>query len=188
MISPLRPSPGRLEALLRAQRHEDLTYPEAGATRGSLPDGYVHGRHEAVLGRGDALFERAGDALRAWAVHRGAGVGVTPPDAPVATGSTVVLSTRLAGIHLTFACRVVYVVGEEHRSGFAYGTLPRHLLQGEEAFVVERDEAGVVRFTITAFLRPRAKLLRRLPFLAHVDQAFVRRRYLPALGRHLRNG
>ncbi len=185
MISPLRPTPGRLDAILRGQQDAQLTYREVGATRGPLPPGYLHGNHEVALGRGDACFERAAEALRSWSVHRGGGVDVTPPDAPIQPGTVVVLTAHLAGLHLTFACRVVYAVDEPGRWGFAYGTLPRHLIEGEEAFVVERDDDGAVRFRITAFVRPHGGVLRLgAPFLDDVDQWFVRR-YLRAMRRQV---
>ena len=40
------------------------------------------------------------------------------------------------------------------RIGFGYGTLPGHLFRGEEAFTVERDDAGDLWFVVTAFSVP----------------------------------
>jgi len=57
-------------------------------------------------------------------------------------------------------CRVVYLVDEVDRFGLAYGTLPGHPEQGEEAFLVERSGKSSARFTITAFSRPREPLAR----------------------------
>ena len=52
-------------------------------------------------------------------------------------------------------CRIVGVIEEEEdRWGFAYGTLPGHFEQGEEAFVVSRSTDGRVHFEVTAFSRP----------------------------------
>ena len=51
--------------------------------------------------------------------------------------------------------------GAPGRFGFAYGTLPGHPEQGEEAFHVHRDASGVVTVEIVAFSRP-ASLLARL--------------------------
>jgi uncharacterized protein (UPF0548 family) len=50
--------------------------------------------------------------------------------------------------------RVVYVVDEPLRKGFAYGTLPGHPEQGEEAFIVEWRDDDSVWLTIRAFSRP----------------------------------
>ena len=57
--------------------------------------------------------------------------------------------------------RVVYVVDEPRRRGFAYGTLPGHPESGEEAFVVELQEDDEVTFTVTAFSRPASTLAAR---------------------------
>jgi uncharacterized protein (UPF0548 family) len=51
-------------------------------------------------------------------------------------------------------CRVVYVVDEPTRKGFAYGTLPGHPERGEEAFIVEYRDDDSVWLTLRAFSRP----------------------------------
>ncbi|CAN5528128.1 DUF1990 domain-containing protein [soil metagenome] len=50
--------------------------------------------------------------------------------------------------------RVVYVIDEPLRKGFAYGTLPGHPESGEEAFIVEFRDDDSVWLTIRAFSRP----------------------------------
>lgn len=54
----------------------------------------------------------------------------------------------------TIPARVVYVIDEPDRKGFAYGTLPGHPERGEEAFVVERRADDSVWLVIRAFSRP----------------------------------
>ncbi len=76
-------------------------------------------------------------------------------------------------------CRVVQVVDEPGRRGFAYGTLPGHPEQGEESFVVSREADGTVTFTVTAFSRP-GNLLTR------VGGSFARRTQDLFIGRYLR--
>lgn len=51
-------------------------------------------------------------------------------------------------------CRIVGILDEPDRWGFAYGTLAGHPEQGEEAFVVSIGGDNAVRFRITAFSRP----------------------------------
>jgi hypothetical protein len=51
-------------------------------------------------------------------------------------------------------CRVVYVIDEPRRRGFAYGTLPGHPESGEEAFVLEQRDDGTIASNIIAFSRP----------------------------------
>lgn len=69
-------------------------------------------------------------------------------------GDTATLTIKFAGVAVTAPVRVVYVVDEPDRQGFAYGTLEGHPEHGEEAFVVERTADGSVWLTITAFSRP----------------------------------
>jgi uncharacterized protein (UPF0548 family) len=185
VFSVLRPSPAALEAILREQRDEAFTYPDVGATRGRLPGGYRHGRQVVELGRGEDVFVRAAEGLRRWQAHRGAGVHVPPADAAVEPGTTVVVAVPLAVVHVTVACRVVYLTDEPTRSGFAYGTLPHHVIEGEEAFVVERDDTDVVRFAVTAFFRPRGRLIAAGGPLVHVLDQLLVRRYLSGLRRHV---
>lgn len=77
--------------------------------------------------------------------------------------------------------RVVYLVDEPCRRGFAYGTLPGHPVSGEEAFVVELQPDGVVVCRITAFSRPATTIARVSHQLGTLTQQWVTNRYLRAL-------
>ncbi len=77
--------------------------------------------------------------------------------------------------------RVVYVVDEPHRKGFAYGPVPGHPESGEEAFVVELRDRGAVTFEITAFSRPDRVLARSTGGPARGVQHRMTTRYLRAL-------
>ncbi|NKR91381.1 DUF1990 family protein [Rhodococcus hoagii] len=152
----------------------DLTYNEVGATAGQLPAGYRHIRRSLPLGRGEDTFLAASDALMRWDVHRRAGLRVEADSDRAAPGTTVVL--RWFG--LTIPCRVVYVIDEPDRRGFAYGTLPGHPESGEERFCVERDAGGEVRATITVFSRPGRWFTRLGDPVARVVQSVMTGRYL----------
>jgi uncharacterized protein (UPF0548 family) len=64
------------------------------------------------------------------------------------------------GVYTTSACRVVYVVDEPTRAGFAYGTLRDHPVAGEERFLVELAPNGDVTFELLAFSRPNSLLFK----------------------------
>jgi uncharacterized protein (UPF0548 family) len=66
---------------------------------------------------------------------------------------------RMAGWPFPIPARVVYVVDEPSRRGFAYGTLPGHPERGEEAFIVERLADDSVWLVIRAFSRPSGPLV-----------------------------
>lgn len=176
-----RPSAEELRSVLRAQRDQPLSYAEVGATIGDLPAGYHHLERSVALGQAPGTFERACAGLRAWAPHAGAKVSLLPPTPAVTEGETLLGLFRAFPFHVTTACRVVWVVDEQTRFGFGYGTLPHHPEQGEEAFVVDADEDGMVRFAVRAFSRPGHALTRMGGPMTRLMQARVTRRYLGSL-------
>lgn len=158
-----------------------LTYPEVGATAGDLPPGYHHLRRRALIGRGHEDFEQAGAALMTWDMHRRAGLTVAADTPPVELGGDVRLTWSVGPVRVAIPCRVVRVVDQPDVRGFAYGTLPGHPEQGEESFMVCRDEAGQVTLDIVAFSRPGRWWSRLGAPVAGVVQRRVTSRYLSAL-------
>jgi uncharacterized protein (UPF0548 family) len=126
------------------------------------------------------VFTAAADALAAWQVHTRAGLSVSASSATAEPGSVLLLGLGVAAIRIGAPCRVVYVIDEPGRRGFAYGTLAGHPESGEEAFVVSRREDGTVAFTITAFSRPASPLARAAGPLGRVIQRHITNRYLRA--------
>jgi len=93
-----------------------------------------------------------------------------PKPVPLVEGIEVAIFFRLFGLYWTSACRIVYVISEPKRFGFAYGTLPSHVEQGEECFWVEWNEAGEVWYHIRAFSKPQYWLTRLFTPLARFYQ------------------
>ncbi len=124
---------------------------------------------------------RRGAALDQWRAHTGAGVRVFPADAPLEAGTTVALSVRLGPVVDVFGCRIVQVVDEPDRYGFAYGTLPGHPERGEESFILDRTGDSAVTFTVTVFAQG-AQLVTRLaqPLTSAVSSRYIGR-YLRSL-------
>jgi uncharacterized protein (UPF0548 family) len=169
-----------LRSVLDGQADESLTYAEVGGTQlPGLPAGYNHDRYSVALG--DNSFDAAKRGIREWRAHVDSGVEVFPPGAAIEAGTNVVLGIRLGPLYAIAACRIVYVCDEVDRFGFAYGTLPEHPERGEEAFMIERDATGQVRFAITAFSRPAAAVTRLAQPLARIVQQRTTQRYLDAL-------
>jgi uncharacterized protein (UPF0548 family) len=176
-----RPSPADLERTLGEARSAEPTYSEVGGTNVvPMPAGYKHARYETRLGAGEAAFGRAVDGLRAWQAHLGAGVQIMSVGTPIETGETVVLVLRAIGLWVLAPCRIVYVIDETERFGFAYGTLPGHPERGESAFIVHRGDGASV-FEITSFSRPEDRLARAASPVARLIQKRVTGRYLRAL-------
>ena len=106
----------------------------------------------------------------------------TPEGHPLlVAGDTVVLRVPLGPFGVKAPARVVYIVDEPNRKGFAYGTLPGHPEDGEEAFIVDRRDDGSVWITIRAFSRPSSKRWWLVYPVLRVMQELITRRYLRAL-------
>lgn len=159
-----------------------LTYPEVGATAGAMtgdmPAGYRQVRASRRIGTGWDRFERAAAAVMRYGMLRGAGVAVTA-GTEVAMAGTDVLG-RLGPF--AAPCRVVYVIDEPDRRGFAYGSLPGHAVCGEELFAVRYDPVdGGVYAEVAAFSRPATWWSRLGAPVLTLAQNVVTRRYLGAV-------
>jgi uncharacterized protein (UPF0548 family) len=155
-----------------------LTYSELGATAGPLPAGYHHVLKSAVIGSGRSRFEDAADKGMRWGMLRGAGLRVEATTEVAAVGSEVIVHLG----PLRAPCRVVYVVDEPDRRGFAYGTLPGHAETGEELFVARYDPAtDEVYADVLAFSRHATWWSRLGSPVTSVAQRVITDRYLRAL-------
>lgn len=149
-----RPSPTRIARALDAVRLLPLTYWERGGTAWTrMPAGYAHDEVRERVGEGEADWQAAREAVRTWRMFPAPWASVAPAREP-RPGAAVMALLRVLGVWWAMPARVVYVVEEPARYGFAYGTLPGHREQGEELFSVERDADGVVYYRLRAFSRP----------------------------------
>ena len=161
-----QPDDALVQRFLQAQALLPFSYRELGATRDERPvEGYAVDAYDAILGRGEACFVRACQALDAWKMYPPSWFRIYP-DQGSAPRPDLVFITRIH--HLGFwslnSCRVLYLIDEDGpvvRRGFAFGTLPGHEEQGEERFRVSWDRSsGEVRYDVLAFSRPRGPLAR----------------------------
>jgi len=149
----------------------ELTYSPVGATRtGSLPPGFRHLFYRTPLGSGALLYERAGEAVLSFRMHRATGARVD-----AASSATPGLPLTLGFGPLHVPCEVIWTEKSGKKTGFAYGTLPGHQASGEEAFIVEHDARDRVWFTVVAYSRP-ARALMRLggPFAVVFQHTYAR--------------
>ncbi len=183
LLSLREPDDEALARIVHEQSTTEPTYTDVGATvRGDHPDGYRHDRWDIDLGADDGdRFERCGRAVLEWAAQRGAGIRVFPEGA-VTPDLTFALVLRLPIGFVVATARVVHVVDETERTGFAYGTLPAHPEEGEEIFLVRRGD-GRVRFEVEAFSRPRDPLARLGAPVTRWLQIRTNKTYLDALRR-----
>lgn len=180
MLTLFRPTVEAVRRLLDVQQHEPYSYAEVGATQHEPPAGYDFDRHRVLLGYGRARYEEACAALRSWQMFPRPMAHLYWPDALIKPGSIVAVLFRAGPLWSLNPARIVYVVNEASdplaRFGFAYGTLPAHIEQGEERFQVEWHAAdNSVWYELVAFSRPRHRLARCAYWYARTQQARFRR-------------
>jgi uncharacterized protein (UPF0548 family) len=102
-------------------------------------------------------FDEEGNAVQPATVDS-SGDALFGPDgsAFLRPGDTANLVIPFGPFKVSSPVRVVYVVDEPNRKGFAYGTLPGHPESGEETWILHRHADGSVWLTIRAFSRPSA--------------------------------
>ena len=177
-----RPSEVDLDRLLARCKDDGLTYAPIGCSLSeSTPEHFTRRHWSTTFGSGDA-FALAVDALSHWRVQANSGL-VVRSDGPMAVGTNVAMSAPLplAGF-VDVTCRVVAIVDEPDRYGFAYGTLSVHPERGEEAFVVTREEDSL-RFDVTAVSSHANPVMRLAAPIADRLQAAASARYLRAMER-----
>ena len=134
----------------------------------------------AVVGRGDAVWERAARDVLRWRVKTASGFAVDSAK-PVSRGDCVVVTARVLFVNVVEPVEVVAVVEEPDRVGFAYRTLPGHPVSGEEAFIVHRSGDEVL-LTVRSLTRAAPQQpWRALYPLLRMAQRVARWRYLRSL-------
>jgi len=169
------PSERDVAEFISSQRKLTFTYAEVGATNTTPPAGYNVDHNRIQVGEGEATFVRAVEALKSWRHFDLGWATIVPRGVVVKTGATVAVKTRAFGTWSLNACRVVYVIDEERRFGFAYGTLPEHVERGEERFLIEWLDDDSVWYDILAFSRPKHPLVRlTFPLARRLQKRFAR--------------
>jgi len=173
----------RRRAELNEARWEQLrvtpfSYPDVGATAARVfPEGYRHIRGEMQVGSGRSCFLECAEKVMAWRMHRDAGLRFESSTPTAEPGSVA-----LVGVGpIVGACRVVYVLDEPCRKGFAYGTLEGHPESGEEFFGVRLDSSGAVFVEVAGFSRPGRWWVKAGDPLASLVQRSITDRYLRAM-------
>lgn len=91
-------------------------------------------------------------------------------------GEVVAVVVAHLGFYSANAARIVYVVEEANRFGFAYGTLADHGEVGEERFLITRDqETDEVRYELLAYSRPGGIAVKLgYPYSRFLQKSFAR--------------
>jgi uncharacterized protein (UPF0548 family) len=168
MIS--EPSERDVAKFISSQHHSQFTYPEVGATNATPPKGYSVDHNRVQLGHGEVTYKAAVEALKNWQHFDLGWVTIVPRGVLVEVGATVAVKARAFGTWSLNASRVVYMIAENRRFGFAYGTLPDHVERGEERFLIEWLSDDSVWYDIVAFSTPQHPLVKLTRPLARMLQ------------------
>jgi uncharacterized protein (UPF0548 family) len=156
MLSLVKPRELEVQQFLDNQRQLALTYPEVGSTRGGIvPPGYGTDKVVEEIGRGRESFAKSVSLMKNWSEYGMDWIEVFPHGAELKPDSVVAVAAFVVGIWALNACRVIYVIDEETRFGFGYGTLPDHAEIGEERFLIEwHKDTDIVTYEILVFSNP----------------------------------
>ena len=175
MFKISEPNERDVELFIAGQRNLPFTYKEVGATNTTPPTGYTVDHNRIQLGEGESTYECAVEALKNWQQFDLGWVTIVPRGVVVETGATVAVKARAFATWSLNACRVVYVIDEPRRFGFAYGTLPDHVERGEERFFVEWLDDDSVWYDILAFSRPQHPIVKlSAPLARRLQKRFAR--------------
>ena len=171
-----KPDRSGLERLLATRGADPFSYSAVGATEAKAPAGYKILHHRMSLGSGLDGFRAAQTAVTNWKMFDLPWVELYPARPNVEVGATVAVVMRHLGFWSVNISRIVYLVDEKTRYGFAYGTLLCHAEQGEEQFLVEHDPlTDEVWYDLYSFSKPRHPLARMAyPFTRHLQRRFAR--------------
>ena len=135
----------------------DQTYVPVAFDEGGVPVAGV-----TTSGNGETVFASDGAAF-------------------VVPGDTARLRIPFGPFRVVAPARVVYVIDEVRRKGFAYGTLAGHPESGEEAFIVEQTDDGSVWLEIRSISRPANAFWWMVYPVLRFSQNFYTKRYFRSL-------
>ena len=159
---------------------KSFNYGELGDTARDLPTGYKYLFASRSVGYGQDLFDECSETVLTWGIQSGAGFRVAHGN-PVQANQENSLGLHFGPFRTAAPCRVVYVIDEPTRKGFAYGTVQGHPESGEESFIVELKPDGTVVFEIRAFSRPARWFARLGSLFIGFLQQHVTWKYLDAI-------
>ena len=140
------------------------------------PTGFRLDVYGVEVGQGETDFARACEAVATFVHYPPSFTRVYSLSSRAEVGTVFGTIASHFGFTSMHPCRILEVIDESapRRFGFALGTLPGHIGDGEERFLVSLDEKDErVRYDVRAVSRPHG-VLGRLgsPFLRHFQRRF----------------
>lgn len=193
MLTIKRPTESKLDEFLSSQSKSALLYSGAGLTRtgDNLLANFRKHLVSTELGFGEKLFNSATQHMRSWDHFAVDWVYLFPNKPLIAPDTILAVCANHCLLWSVNACRIIYVIDEstesKRRFGYGYGTLPDHVEQGEERFLIEWDfDSDRVTYEILAFSKPNHPLVAMLWPIAILIQDSFRKESLKALKNHLK--
>lgn len=175
MWSIRKPSPAAVQQFLTVHADDGFTYDAVGRAGDFQPPGFDRDVRREIIGHGERDFCVARDIFRRWGQFPAPWTEIHPRNAPIRSGESLAMLARAHGLWWTNACRIVYVIDEPARFGFAYGTLAEHVECGEEQFLLELADDGAVWYDLRSFSRPRLRVVRLFyPLARRLQRRFAR--------------
>ena len=176
MFLLFKPNEVQIESFLESRKSDTYSYSDVGVTKESVsPAGFDVDHNRELLGNGRGIFEKAKQVIRKWTMFKVPGLKLIHDNTPIETGRNVALIAHHLGFYSLSSCRIVYVIDEPERFGFAYGTLTEHVESGEERFTVEyHADTDEVWYDIYAFSRPGHLLVKlSYPYARRLQKSFA---------------
>ncbi|HEY9730844.1 MAG TPA: DUF1990 domain-containing protein [Drouetiella sp.] len=157
-----KPTEAELSEFLVLQSRLNVGYAGYGMTsfgKNHAQAGYRKHFVQTTLGFGQRIFDAACDQMKSWRHFSLNWILLFPSQPTFAPDTTLVVCANHFVLWSMNACRIVYTVDdstkEKRRFGYAYGTLPDHVEQGEESFIIEWNKlTNAVTYQILAYSKP----------------------------------
>lgn len=181
------PTHATIRDYLARQNGQPYSYDALGPTCGGATSrpGWDTDHHRVLLGHGEAVFQKASQAIDTWQMFPREITTVFGHQAPRENLTVAVLyRANPLPLYLLMPARIVYLIDdsqprdEQHiqRHGFAYGTLPDHPERGEERFLIEWNKSDdTVHYDLLAISQPSHWLVRLGYPYTRLQQARFRR-------------
>lgn len=159
MITIRRPTDNQIRKMLQDVAKAPFTYDAVGCVSRETPSGFKRDDARFLLGTDEDTWLAARAAIQAWAMFPAEMATMVRLSDKIETGTVVAVVCPSLGTWAISPARILSTedssVGDVHRFGFTYGTLPGHIECGEELFCVEWNTAtDEVSYRIAAVSRP----------------------------------
>ena len=152
------------DALARAKslpfNYPSPLFTQFGSKQVHVPPRYALDHTHSQIGKGQEAFNAGKEAMRQWQHFNLGWVRVANPDAQIQIDQIVAVEAHSPGfsrlgLWSVNLSRILYVIDEERRFGYGYGTTSMHVERGEERFLIEYDPAtGKVIYDLLAVSHP----------------------------------